>query len=52
MALGLVPAAQWGWTLVPQAFIGAGIALALPWLEQFESEAWAQSASYGPTSSK
>jgi MFS family permease len=29
-ALGLVPAARWGWTLVPQAFIGAGIALALP----------------------
>jgi MFS family permease len=31
-ALGLVPGAKPLWTLVPQAFIGAGIALALPGL--------------------
>ena len=31
-ALGLVPAAEPAWTLVPQAFVGVGIALALPGL--------------------
>ena len=31
-ALGLVPAAEPVWTLVPQAFVGVGIALALPGL--------------------
>ena len=31
-ALGLLPAAEPAWTLVPQAFIGLGIALALPGL--------------------
>ena len=31
-ALGLVPAARPAWTLVPQVFIGVGIALALPGL--------------------
>ncbi len=32
VGLGLVPAAEPAWTLAPQAFIGAGIALALPGL--------------------
>jgi MFS family permease len=28
-ALGLLPAAGWGWTVVPQVFVGAGLGLAL-----------------------
>jgi MFS family permease len=33
-ALGLLPDAGYGWTLVPQALVGAGIALALPGLTE------------------
>ena len=37
-ALGLLPGASWGWTLVPQAFIGVGLALTVPRMTQWALE--------------
>lgn len=34
-ALGLLPGAAWGWTLVPQAGIGVGLALTVPGMTQW-----------------